>query len=159
MDYVLLAISQFCYVLLRRGCSTYCKCHSKIDGYPNATAKRLLANECYNFRRTEPSLRDKISLVSVIRPFPNENSCIPTHPKIDGLGVDKFSEFPWGYGFPKDSVWKTPNPVFVSSNQNRKSGIPLFRRRPLHSRYFQGTPKVPMNISECKAHQPINQYS
>jgi hypothetical protein len=69
-----------------------------------------------------------------MRPFPNESSCIPTHPKIDGLSVEKFSEFPWGYGFPKDSVWKTPNPVFVSSNQNREKeyhtphASPLFRK-------------------------------
>ena len=37
--------------------------------------------------------------------------------------------------------------------------VGVFRHRPLHSRYFQGTPKVPMNISECKARQPINQSS
>jgi hypothetical protein len=35
----------------------------------------------------------------------------------------------------------------------------VFRHRPLHSRYFQGTPKTPMNISYCKARQPINQSS
>ena len=44
-------------------------------------------------------------------------------------------------------------------SRNSEVEIELFRHRPLHSRYFQGTPKVPMNISECKARQPINQSS
>ena len=35
----------------------------------------------------------------------------------------------------------------------------VFRHRPLHSRYFQRTPKTPMDISYCKARQPINQSS
>jgi hypothetical protein len=57
-----------------------------------------------------------------------------------------------------------PNKVDRLSKKREKRGTKspepkVFRHRPFHSRYFQGTPKVPMNISECKARQPINQSS
>jgi hypothetical protein len=50
------------------------------------------------------------------------------------------------------------NPSAFLAQRIRKK-VDVFRHRPLHSRYFQGTPKMPMNISECKARQPINQSS